>query len=78
MSEIVNRIPELLQQYRDEKGLGQAELAELLEVSESFMSRAIRGQMTDSIKFTFLKKVCNLLEITPNDILWQEEDPETP
>lgn len=74
MGKMVNRIPELLRQYAKEKGLGVEKLGNELNVSQSYISRLLRDQTPDSFRFDFTERVCHLLDLTPNDLLWEEDE----
>jgi len=78
MGKVTNHLPEILTKYMKNEGISQVELAEKLGVSDGFLSRLRRRQSADSIRLEFLDKICDLLDLTPNDILWQEDPHETP
>lgn len=72
MGRVINRIPDFFESYMRQTGVSQRELAEKIGVSESLMSRIMSGERSESIKMKTLENICNLMNLTPNDLLWEE------
>lgn len=77
MGHVINRIPEFFERYMKEEDVTQRELAVRIGVSESLMSRIMKGERSLSVKMKSLEKICNLLNLTPNDLLWEEDESST-
>lgn len=60
-----------LYKLRKSKGLTQAEVAEKAELSDRTYADIERGNV--NMRLETLLKICNALNITPNDILTTEE-----
>lgn len=56
-----------IRRYRIEKHLTQEQLAEMADVSASFLGHIERGTRVASLET--LMKLCAVLEVTPNDLL---------
>ena len=56
-----------IRRLRRQKGLTQEQLAELVELSPSFLGHIERGSRVASLET--LMKLCTALEVTPNDLL---------
>jgi DNA-binding Xre family transcriptional regulator len=73
MGRVINRIPVYFESYMEKTGVTQRELASRIGVSESLMSRIMKGERSLSVKMKTLEKICNLMKVTPNDLLWEED-----
>lgn len=56
-----------IRRYRIEKHLTQEQLAEMADVSASFLGHIERGTRVASLET--LMKLCAVLQVTPNDLL---------
>lgn len=56
--------------FRQQKHLTQSELAELADISHSFMGHIERGSRVASLET--LMRLCSVLDVTPNDLLGGE------
>lgn len=63
LKEIGNRI----KKYRKQKGFTQAQLAEIIDISTIHMSHLETGSVAMSLECMI--KVCNALEVSPDDLL---------
>lgn len=63
LKEIGNRI----KKYRKQKGFTQAQLAEIIDISTIHMSHLETGSVATSLECMI--KVCNALEVSPDDLL---------
>ncbi len=61
-----------LYKTRKEKGLTQAEVAEMADISDRTYADIERGSVT--MRVDSLLKICTALRITPNDILVTDND----
>ena len=68
----LNIIGNNLYKVRKEKGLTQAEAAEKAELSDRTYADIERGNVT--MRVDSLLKICDALNITPNDILVSDND----
>lgn len=73
MGKLVNRIPEYIQDYIDKEGINRSELARRMDVSPSTITLILQGKRGKQVQLDIVERLCLLLEITPNDLLWQEE-----
>lgn len=56
-----------IRHYRHCRGLTQQRLAEMVEISPSFMGHIERGARTASLETVI--RLCRALQVTPNDLL---------
>lgn len=70
----LNIIGNSLYKFRKAKGLTQAEVAEKSDLSDRTYADIERGNVT--MRIDSLIKICNALNITPNDILVMDEEKE--
>ena len=56
-----------IRHYRKHRGLTQERLAELAEISPSFMGHIERGSRKASLET--IVRLCHVLQVTPNDLL---------
>ncbi len=61
------KIGERIRYLRESKGITQAELAQLIHISPSFMNRLEKGSSTPSLEY--ICSISDALDITPQDIL---------
>ncbi len=61
---MVNKI----QEFREEKGYTQKQLAELLKISENYLNKIERGKRTPSLKLAV--RIAKLLDCTLNDLFF--------
>jgi DNA-binding Xre family transcriptional regulator len=73
VSEVKNKIPEVFDDYMRENGLNQTQLADLIGISKSAVSRMLRGERSENINLKILNSICQSLHKTPNDLLWTDE-----
>jgi len=59
-----------IRHFRVTRKLTQEQLAEAADISASFMGHIERGNRISSIET--LVKLCAALEVTPNDLLWDD------
>ncbi len=57
--------------FRKKRGLTQAEVAELTNLSERTYADIERGKV--NMRTETLLRICNVLKITPNDVLTEKE-----
>jgi putative transcriptional regulator len=57
-----------MQKYREEKGLTQADLAELLKISENYLGKIERGKSIPSMKLAV--RIAKLLNCKLDDIFF--------
>ena len=69
----LNAIGNHLYHIRKSKGLTQSEVAELAELSDRTYADIERGSV--SMRVDTLIKICNALQITPNDIIVVDNTP---
>ena len=60
-----------LKAYRKKCGLTQAQIAEAADLSLRAYSKIELGQ--SEMRILTALQICNALQITPNDLLWEEE-----
>jgi DNA-binding Xre family transcriptional regulator len=77
VGKVINRFPEYFEKYKKEqyekKGLTQADIAKKWKVNASTLSRYANGYVA-GMPFAFIDVVCRDMGITPNDLMWQEDD----
>ena len=56
-----------IREHRKKKGLTQEQLAELIDISPSFMGHIERGSRISSLDTVM--RLCEVLEVMPNDLL---------
>ena len=61
---MVNKI----QEFREEKGYTQKQLAELLKISENYLNKIERGKRIPSLKLAVI--IAKLLDCTLNDLFF--------
>lgn len=71
---MTNRIPEKLKEYQQLNSLNNKQLADLLEVSESYISRVLRGERGDAVTVKILNRIHEKLGLEPNDLLLEDSD----
>ena len=59
--------------YRRKMGLSQAKVAELGEMGDKTFTNAERGKCAMDLET--LMKICDVLEVTPNDLLLYDDEP---
>ena len=65
-------LAENLRIYRIQKGISQETLAMLAELDRTYISGLERGLRNPS--YLTIKRLCKILEITPNDLFqWEEK-----
>lgn len=74
MGTVTNKIADVLYRYKKEKGYNNKALADELEVSESYVSRILREARGKQIDLEVLNRICAKLNLTPNDLLWEEDE----
>jgi DNA-binding Xre family transcriptional regulator len=70
---VTNRIAEVLEQHKKEKGWNNKDLAKELGVSQSYVSRVLRETRGKHVSIEVLNRICDKLQLTPNDLLWEED-----
>ena len=60
-------LKEIGKKYRKQKGFTQAQLAEIIDISTIHMSHLETGSVAMSLECMI--KVCNALEVSPDDLL---------
>lgn len=63
-----------LYEFRKKKGLTQIEVSELAGISDRTYADIERGNV--NMRIETLNLICQVLEITPNDVLTEKEKPE--
>ncbi len=74
MGKVVNKIPEKMKEYMENEKINQSELSRRLKIDRSTTSLLIRGERGQYMQFDILNRICQTLKVTPNDLLWEEED----
>lgn len=74
---MINRFPQYFEQYKKEryeaKKETQADIAKRWGVNAATLSRYANGYV-NALPFDFIQTVCQDMGITPNDLMWVEED----
>jgi DNA-binding Xre family transcriptional regulator len=66
---VVNNIANVLTRHKKMNGMNNTELAAMLEVSESYVSRILNDKRGDKVNLEVLWRICAKLNLTPNDLL---------
>lgn len=65
-------VGEQIRLYRDKSGMSREQLAELMGVTPRFVADAELGFV--GVSLTSLKKICEILGISADRLLWKKED----
>lgn len=73
MEDIITKVGQVIKEKRLLKGYSTQELAEVLDVSAGLINNIENGK-TDTFNLIFMKKVCDILEISILSILANESE----
>jgi DNA-binding Xre family transcriptional regulator len=73
LGKIVNRVPEFMRMYIEKERISQAELARRINADPSTITLILQGKRGKQVQLDILERLCLLLNVTPNDLLWEED-----
>ena len=68
------KVRQVLRGYIEDNGITQRELAKLIGMKESHLSRLLSTDKPTTLNLALLDNICEALSLTPNDLLWEQPE----